>query len=82
MSSNYYTEYAPLFERSEQREWAQLYLRGQLSDLERERINPIIAVMPLRKRLSIRSYLVPHSSVNAMIVQSDDLIDGEIPNSI
>ena len=36
--SNYYAEYAPLFARSEQREWAQLYLRGQLSDLERKSI--------------------------------------------
>ena len=43
--SSYYADYAPLFARREQREWAQLYLRGQLSavtdaerlaDLERE----------------------------------------------
>jgi SRSO17 transposase len=40
--SNYYTEYAPLFARSEQREWAQLYLRGQLSDLERKSIEPMV----------------------------------------
>ena len=39
--SNYYAEYAPLFARSEQREWAQLYLRGQLSDLERKSIEPM-----------------------------------------
>lgn len=40
--SDYYTEYAPLFARSEQREWAQLYLRGQLSDLERKSIEPMV----------------------------------------
>jgi SRSO17 transposase len=40
--SNYYTEYAPLFARSEQRAWAQLYLRGQLSDLERKSIEPMV----------------------------------------
>lgn len=40
--SNYYTEYGPLFLRSEQREWAQLYLRGQLSDLERKSIEPMV----------------------------------------
>lgn len=40
--SNYYAEYAPLFARSEQREWAQLYLRGQLSDLERKSIEPMV----------------------------------------
>jgi len=31
--SSYYAGYAPLFARREQREWAQLYLRGRLSDL-------------------------------------------------
>ena len=40
--SNYYAEYAPLFARSEQREWAQLYIRGQLSDLERKSIEPMV----------------------------------------
>jgi SRSO17 transposase len=40
--SNYYAEYAPLFARSEQREWAQLYMRGQLSDLERKSIEPMV----------------------------------------
>jgi SRSO17 transposase len=40
--SNYYAEYAPLFARREQREWAQLYLRGQLSDLERKSIEPMV----------------------------------------
>lgn len=40
--SNYYVGYAPLFLRSEQREWAQLYLRGQLSDLERKSIEPMV----------------------------------------
>lgn len=40
--SDYYTEYAPLFARSEQRQWAQLYMRGQLSDLERKSIEPMV----------------------------------------
>jgi SRSO17 transposase len=40
--SDYYAEYAPLFARSEQREWAQLYMRGQLSDLERKSIEPMV----------------------------------------
>jgi SRSO17 transposase len=40
--SDYYAGYAPLFPRSEQREWAQLYLRGQLSDLERKSIEPLV----------------------------------------
>jgi SRSO17 transposase len=40
--TNYYAEYAPLFVRSEQRQWAQLYLRGQLSNLERKSIEPMV----------------------------------------
>jgi SRSO17 transposase len=40
--SSYYAGYAPLFTRREQREWAQLYLRGQLSNLERKSIEPMV----------------------------------------
>jgi len=40
--SNYYAKYAPLFARSEQREWGQLYMHGQLSDLERKSIEPMV----------------------------------------
>jgi SRSO17 transposase len=40
--SSYYAGYAPLFARREQREWAQLYMRGQLSDLERKSIEPMV----------------------------------------
>jgi len=38
----YQAIFAPLFTRSEQREWAHLYLRGQLSDLERKSIEPMV----------------------------------------
>jgi SRSO17 transposase len=40
--SAYYAGYAPLFARREQRRWAQLYLRGQLSELERKSIEPMV----------------------------------------
>ena len=40
--SDYYAGYEPLFRRREQREWAQLYLRGQLSDLQRKSIEPMV----------------------------------------
>ena len=40
--SQYSAEYAPLFKRREQRGWAQLYLRGQLSELERKSIEPMV----------------------------------------
>jgi SRSO17 transposase len=39
--SQYSAAYAPLFKRREQREWAQLYLRGQLSELKRKSIEPM-----------------------------------------
>lgn len=40
--SQYSAEYAPLFKRREQREWARFYLRGQLSELERKSIEPMV----------------------------------------
>src|SRR4029450_13405448 len=40
--SQYSAAYAPLFKRREQRDWAQLYLRGQLSELERKSIEPMV----------------------------------------
>lgn len=40
--SDYYAGYAPLFSRSEQRQWGQLYLRGQVSNLERKSIEPMV----------------------------------------
>lgn len=40
--SDYYAEYAPLFARPEHHQWGQLYLRGQLSDLERKSIEPMV----------------------------------------
>ena len=39
--SQYSAQYAPLFKRREQRAWAQLYLSGQLSELERKCIEPM-----------------------------------------
>jgi SRSO17 transposase len=38
--TEYYAEYAPLFARREHQQWGQLYLRGQLSALERKSIEP------------------------------------------
>jgi SRSO17 transposase len=38
----YQAVFAPLFTRSEQREWANLYMRGQLSDLGRKSIEPMV----------------------------------------
>lgn len=40
--TEYYAEYAPLFARREHQQWGQLYLRGQLSDLERKSIEPMV----------------------------------------
>src|SRR5918997_4435423 len=37
----YHAEFAPLFQRSEQRTWALAYLQGQLLDLERKSIEPM-----------------------------------------
>ena len=37
----YHAEFAPLFQRSEQRHWALAYLHGQLLELERKSIEPM-----------------------------------------
>src|SRR5664279_4736749 len=38
----YQAEYADLFVRREQREWAELYMRGQLSELPRKSVEPMV----------------------------------------
>src|SRR5216110_941940 len=38
----YHDEYADLYKRREQREWARFYLSGQLSDLERKTVEPMV----------------------------------------
>jgi hypothetical protein len=53
--SEYYNGYAPMFLRSEQREWAQLYLRGQLSDLERNSIEPMVLRERGKDRNAVRA---------------------------
>jgi SRSO17 transposase len=42
----YHAHFAPLFARSEQRQWALTYLQGQLADLERKSIEPIALAHP------------------------------------
>jgi SRSO17 transposase len=37
-----HTTFADLFQRREQREWSAFYLRGQLSDLERKTVEPMV----------------------------------------
>jgi SRSO17 transposase len=42
----YHAHFAPLFARSEQRQWALTYLQGQLADLERKSIEPMALAHP------------------------------------
>src|SRR5215217_4496912 len=42
----YHAHFAPLFLRSEQRQWALTYLQGQLADLERKSIEPMALAHP------------------------------------
>lgn len=41
----YHRQFADLFARREQRQWSLLYLRGQLSDIERKTIEPMVMAM-------------------------------------
>src|ERR1700712_3826240 len=38
----YHAEFASLFVRREQRHWSEFYLQGQLSDLERKTVEPMV----------------------------------------
>jgi len=42
----YHAQFAPLFARAEQRQWALTYLHGQLLDLERKSIEPMALAHP------------------------------------
>lgn len=42
---NYHAQFHELFRRGEQRQWSELYLRGQLSDLERKSIEPMVLAL-------------------------------------
>ena len=41
----YHDQFQDLFTRREQRHWSLLYLRGQLADLERKTIEPMVQAM-------------------------------------
>jgi SRSO17 transposase len=41
----YHAIYSPLFQRREQREWAEKYLHGLLLDLPRKSIEPLVLAM-------------------------------------
>ena len=42
---DYHQLFCGLFQRSEQRIWSEFYLRGQLSDLERKAIEPMVLAL-------------------------------------
>src|SRR5262245_65519206 len=41
----YHTQFHDLFQRREQREWSAFYLRGQLADLERKTVEPMVLAL-------------------------------------
>jgi SRSO17 transposase len=51
----YHAKFADLFARREQREWAQVYLRGQLSDLERKTVEPMVLQLKGRDPAAVRA---------------------------
>jgi SRSO17 transposase len=53
--TRYHAEFADLFARREQREWAAFYLRGQLSDLERKTVEPLVLQLKGRDGAAVRA---------------------------
>jgi SRSO17 transposase len=52
----YHALYAPLFQRQEQRDWAEQYLRGLLSALPRKSIEPMVLAVVGADRNAVRGY--------------------------
>ena len=52
---DYHHQYADLYQRREQREQAEFYLQGQLSDLERKTVEPMVLAMKGRDPNAIRA---------------------------
>ncbi|MBA3715853.1 MAG: IS701 family transposase [Pyrinomonadaceae bacterium] len=51
----YHEEFADLYQRREQRQWAEFYLQGQLSDLERKTVEPMVLAMKGRDANAVRA---------------------------
>ncbi len=50
----YHALYAPFFQRREQRDWANTYLRGLLADLPRKSIEPMVLALAGADRDAVR----------------------------
>lgn len=51
----YHTTFSELFQRREQREWSAFYLRGQLSDLERKTVEPMVLAVHGPDQAAVRA---------------------------
>ncbi|MBA2647771.1 MAG: IS701 family transposase [Pyrinomonadaceae bacterium] len=51
----YHDQFADLYKRREQRQWAEFYLQGQLSDLERKTVEPMVLALKGRDANAIRA---------------------------
>ena len=51
----YHEEFADLYQRREQRQWAEFYLQGQLSDLERKTVEPMVLAIKGRDANAVRA---------------------------
>ena len=56
--SEYHKIYSPFFQRREQREWSEIYLRGLLLEIPRKSIEPIV----LATKGVVRSVLSAYSA--------------------
>ena len=51
----YHAQFHDLFQRREQREWSEFYLRGQLADLERKTLEPMVLALKGPDRAAVRA---------------------------
>ena len=74
----YHREFRDLFQRREQREWSQFYLQGQLADIERKTIEPMVLALKGADRNAVRAgqYFIGAGNLDdeAMLQRHQELV--------
>lgn len=70
----YHAHFAPLFQRSEQRDWALIYLQGQLADLERKSIEPMALAHPDGNVQALQQFISLGAWDDAAVLQTHRLL--------
>lgn len=73
----YHQEFAPLFQRAEQRHWALAYLQGQMLDLERKSIEPMALALPEGNVQALQQFISEGAWEDAPILEKHQRLVAE-----